>query len=179
MQNNFPKIPLFFAILFFCISLFTFYYFFGVINSKNQQSQLTENKWNTEMQRREEIRALDNSIKIIAEDRTQLETHFAQSSDVVPFLDTIEGLAPKSGIKTEVTSMDILGDNAGLLVGLKASGTFGSFYKFLTLLENSPYELEFTGMEMRKETTPSTSSKKVAPSVWGVVFKIKLLSFIK
>lgn len=168
MQGNFPKTPLFLSVIFFVISCSVFLYFLKEINKNNQESQLKETEWQTEALRRDEIKALDHSIKIIEAERTQLETHFAKSSDIVPFLDTIERLAPQAGAKAEVTSVNVSEDHTGLYVGMEAFGTFNGLYKFLTLLENSPYELEFISMDL---------SKRVGS--WDAVFKIKLLSFIQ
>ncbi|MCX6752041.1 MAG: hypothetical protein NTZ87_00870 [Candidatus Nomurabacteria bacterium] len=172
IPSNFPKIPFLLSIIFLIFSCFLFSFFYRAIDNNNKESQIGEEKWQNEASRRDEIRTFDSSVKIIEEERAELETHFAKSSDVVPFLDTIEGLASKVSAKAEITSVDILADNTGLLVGMKASGTFSSLYKFLTLLENSPYELEFDGMSMLKETASGVSK-------WNVTFQVKLLSFIK
>lgn len=177
MQSNFPKLPLLLSIIFFIISAITSLSFYKAISSSEKESQLKEEKWQIETMRRDEIRSLDNSVRIIEGERAQLETHFAKGSDVVSFLDTIEGLASKTGAKAEVTSADISEDRTALLVGMKASGTFSSFYKFLTLLENSPYELGFIGVDMRKETGFEVGGKNIAFPKWDIFFKIKLISF--
>ena len=179
MQSNFPKIPLLLSVIFFIGSSLIFLFFYRAINDNNQKLQSKEGEWQSEKLKRNEIKTLDHSVKIIEKERAQLETHFAQSSDIVPFLDTIEGLAPKVGVKAEVASVDILTDRTGLMVGMKASGTFGGLYKFLALLENSPYEIEFISMDLRRETGPGgVESKNVTVPKWDVIFKIKLLSFI-
>ncbi len=179
MRSNFPKIPLFFSIIFFVFFSLAFLFFYKAIKNNEKESQLKESEWRVETARRDETIALEHSIKVIQGERDQLETHFAQSSDVVPFLNTIEGLALPVGVKEEVTSVDVQADKAGLLVGMKASGTFNNLYKFLTLLENSPYELEFMEVDITRETASSAVNKKNAPApVWDAVFKIKLLSFV-
>ncbi len=177
MQKVFQKIPLLLSIIFFCISVFVWLFLFREIKNKNQELELMERRWQLEAQKREDIKTLNYSFKIIKEEKAQLETHFAQSSDIVPFLDTIEGLAGKVGAKAEVSSVDILEDSPGLMVGMKASGTFSGLYKFLTLLESSPYKLEFLSMDMHRETGLDTKDTTIPK--WNVFFKIKLLSFIK
>jgi len=179
MQSNFFKMPLFFSIIFFIFSCSAFFYFYKTINDNNKKSQLAEIQWQTETFKQDEIKTLDYSVKIIEKERAQLETHFAQSSDIVPFLDTIEELAPQAGTKAEITSVDVLKNYAGLMVGMKAMGTFNSLYKFLILLENSPYELEFVAMDIQKETLPDVENKNKQDSKWNAVFKIKLLSFVE
>lgn len=178
MQNNFPKIPLFLSAIFFCIFLIVFLFFYRGIKNNNQESQLKESQWHSETLRRNEIKALDRSVRMVETEREQLDTHFAQSSDIVPFLDTIEGLAKEVGVKAEVTSVEILTDHNGLMIGMQASGIFSGLYKFLTLLENSPYELEFVEMDMHRETE-ITEGKSATLSKWGAIFKIKLLSFME
>jgi hypothetical protein len=103
MQSNFPKIPFFLSAAFFILSCLIFVFFYKAINNNNIESQVREEEWQREALRREEIKTLDRSIEIIKEERAQLETHFAQSSDIVPFLDTIEKLAGEAGTKAEVT----------------------------------------------------------------------------
>ena len=179
MKNNFPKIPFFISILFFCLFFSAFLYLYKETNNNDEESRLAESEWQVEAQRRDEIRALNNSIKIIEEERARLETHFARSSDVVPFLDTIEGLASQVGAKAEITSVDIMKDHTGLMVEMKASGTFGGLYKFLTLLENSPYELEFVSIDLNRGAVLSGSDSNIKNLKWEATFKIKLLSFIE
>jgi len=89
-----------------------------------------------------------------------LETHFIKSSDVVPFLNTIEALGPAVGASAEIDSVDTSPDGASLIVELQASGSFGAVYKFLTLLENSPYELNFLSMDIHT-ITDVVPNKKV------------------
>ena len=126
------------------------------------------------------METLDNSIKIIDKEMIELETHFAKSSDIVPFLDTIEGLASKVNISAEVVSVNILTNHTGLTVGAKTSGTFSEIYKFLALLENSPYEIEVTSIDMRRETElNSEENKNTTVPKWNITFEIKLLSFIE
>lgn len=179
IQSKFPKIPFFISTMFFCVFLLTFFFFYRATNNNNQESQSREEEWRDEALRRDEIKTLDHLVKTMENERAQLETHFAKSSDIVPFLDTIEKLAFKVDAKAEVTSVDILVDHTGLMVGVKASGTFNSLFRFLTLLENSSYELEFIEMDIQKEARPSEmENKKSAIPGWNVIIKIKLLSFI-
>ena len=177
MKNNFPKIPLILSAIFFVFFGFAFVFLYTKINDNNQKAEQGTIAWQTEALQRDEIKSLNHSIQMIADDRALLETHFAKSSDIVPFLDTIEKLAPEVGAKAEVSSVNTPADN-GLTVGLKASGSFEAIYKFLTLLENSPYELDFLSMDMHKLTGPSASGENIQNPGWEAVFKIQLLSFI-
>jgi len=176
MENNprqsqkFKKTPMILAIMFLVFSCFAFFFLYKEINKNKKIAQETQAKWQNEASRREEIRSLERLIKSINKEKDLVESHFAQSSNIVPFLDTIEKLAVSSKAKSEVVSVDILQDGSGLSVGLKTSGSFEAIYKFLTLLENSSYELEFVSVNIQKLSTQAG---------WEATFKIKLLSFIQ
>lgn len=177
MKNNFQKISLFLSAIFFIFSCFAFVFLYREINDNNQKVQQDLTTWTAEMRLREEIRSFDRSLQKIADDRIMLETHFAKSSDIVPFLDSIEKLAPRVGATARIDSVDALKDNTGLVVELKASGSFEAIYKFLTLLENSPYELDFLSMDIHKIIL-DVSDKNEKDSRWEAFLKIKLLSFV-
>lgn len=169
MKNNFPKIQFFTSLAFFVFSCALFFYFYQAIHSFNEKTQVSDTTWRAESVRREEIKTLDQSIKDITDERAALDTHFAKSSDVVPFLNTIEGLGPKVGAVASISSVNVPDDKSGLVVDVKATGSFASIYKFINLLENSPYELQFLGMDLNQSTTASS---------WDATFQIRLLSFI-
>jgi len=179
MKNNFQKILLVASAILFLILCFAFIFLYKKIDDNDQKARQNTVAWLEGERRREDMVSLDRSLQEITDDRTLLEAHFAKSSDVVPFLDALEKLAPRANVKTEVDSVNVKDNNAGLVVGLRTSGSFGAIYKFLTLLENSPYELHFLSMEMNKLSSSGASVGKDAKDVrWEMVLKIQLLSFI-
>ncbi|MFZ3011551.1 MAG: hypothetical protein WA060_00940 [Minisyncoccia bacterium] len=178
MKKNLQKILLGVSIILFVIFSLAFVFLFKKINDNYKETNQNTIAWMEEERKREDIVSLGQSLQEIIDDKTLLETHFAKSSDVVPFLDNIEKLAPKAGVQIEVDSVNIKNNNTGLVVGLKASGSFGAIYKFLTLLENSPYQLDFTSMHISKVQTGDTPGKNTKDSRWEGIFKIQLLSFI-
>lgn len=142
-------------------------------------SEQMQTEWQTETSKRSQVASLDRLIKSIAQEKTLLESHFAESTNIVPFLDTIEKLATSVKADSQVISVDIAKDKTSLTVQLKATGSFQSIYKFLTLLENSPYELDFTSVDIRTDTLTSSpdSEEKAESPEWTADLRIKLLSF--
>jgi hypothetical protein len=185
MQNNprsfqkFKKIPLIFSILFLVFSCTVFFFLHKKINDNKETADLAQIEWQSETSRREEMKSLDTSFKAIESERILLETHFAESNNIVPFLDTIEKLALSVKAESEVTSVDILKDKGGLQVVIKTSGTFEAVYKFLTLLENSQYELEFVSVDVERTAEQTGSGATYVAPEWQGTFKVKLLSFIE
>lgn len=178
MKYFLKKGPIIFSSILFLISCFVFFFVYKEIGKNVRVSEEAQIVWQTEADRRDEIKFFDRSMKAIETERILLETHFAKSSDIVPFLDTLEATADLANIKAEVSSVDIPKDKIGLVVAMKTFGSFSAIYKFLTLLENSQYELEILSLDLRKNETPDTREEGSVTSDWMAVFRIKLLSFI-
>jgi len=178
MKNNFQKILLLVSLVSLVLFCFAFVFLYKKINNNNKKTQQDEINLQIETLRRDNIASLNQILQEIAPDIALLDSHFIKSSDVVPFLNIIEKLASEAGVSAKIDSVDLKTDNSGLMVGFKASGDFEAIYKFLILLENSPYELEFVSMDIRKLDLPDVSDKNSKNSDWEAIFKIQLLSFI-
>ena len=177
MQEKFPKLVFLLSAVFFVIALAAFIFSLRVVSQKSEMLQQAELTWQTEMLKRNEVERLGKLIKALESERASLDSHFTVSSDVVPFLDTIEKLAAAVSAQAEVSSVDIAKDNSSLAVGIKASGSFGALYKFITLLENSPFQLEFLSMDLQNaggaELAGSTKTLQ-----WDLTLKVGLLNFL-
>ena len=168
MKINFQKFPLFISVIFLIFSCFIFYFLYNKVQENRVISEKLNIKTQEETAYLEELRSLAHGLKIIEKEKVEFEKHFAEKSNLVPFLDTIEELAPKVGATTEILTIDISPDNLNLLVSLEAKGNFPSLYKLLTLLENAPYELKITSFNILKE-----------PDVaWKLKATLKLISFV-
>lgn len=174
MQFIIQKKSLILSVIFFMFSCFVFLFLYRDINSKKEMSQLAQEKWQIENIRRENTKSLINLVKAIEPEKTLLETHFVQSSDVVPFLDTIERLAKEVGGEAEVISINVIEKSLSLVVEMRMEGSFETIYKLITLLENSPYELEFILADIKKMDTLVGKTPE-----WTATFQMKVLSFIK
>lgn len=179
MPNNFPKIALPLSVLFFVLSCLAFSFIHKQIDKNNSLSGENNIVWQNEANRRNILSSMDHSIKVIAPEIMQLEMYFAQSSDIVPFLNLIENTAQKVGAKAEVLSVDVPVDGKILSVAMNASGHFEEVYKFLTLLENFPYQLEFVSVDVRKSMEFGAPILKEGKPEWNASIKMNLLSFIK
>jgi len=178
MKSNFQKILLFIASTGLLLFGFTLVFLYQEINNNDQKTQQDTVSLQTETRRRDDLASLDRALQKITTDRALLESHFIKSSDVVSFFNNVEKLAQAAGVSSQINSVDTKTDNTGLMVELKVSGRFEAIYKFLTLLENSPYTLDFTYMDIHKLPSSAVSGKNIANPGWEVVFKIQLLSFI-
>jgi len=167
--RKFKKIPLVLSSSLLILSFFVYLFIFNHLQENNRLFVENEVQWKQENAKKTEIQAIDRALRMVEKERVVLGAHFVKSSDVVPFLDTLEKLAPRVKAKAEINSVDISSDKKSLLVGLRAVGSFESLYRFITLLENSPYQLEFISMDIVKDQNTQ----------WSATFKIRLLSFME
>jgi len=181
MQNNFKKfkkVPLILSILLLSFSSLVFFFLYHQTQTNDRASGELEVEWRSEVARRGELKSFDLLLKAIQKERTELDTHYIQNTDIVPFLNMIEKLGPEVGARTEVVLVDMPKDKGGLVVGINATGSFESLYKFFTLLENSPYELDFLSLNMQSQITGGELGEN-RMARWSADFKVKLLSFIQ
>ncbi len=177
MKNIFKKLPLIIAAIFFIVSCLVFMFLYREISTHNQNTKSETLEWQTEMERRDSVKLLDSSLAQNSSKRDLLESHFMQSSDVVPFLDMIEHSAKSVGASAAVDAVDTGTGNTVFSVSIKAEGSFQAVYKFITLLENSPYELKILSMNLSQVSSGDATQKGVKNSTWQAILKVQLLSF--
>jgi hypothetical protein len=179
MNKHSLKTQLIFSAIFFALSFCVLFFVYQQIKNIEHDGDQKLTEWRIESARRDEIKSLDSLMKKIEPQKELLYMHFAESLNPVPFLDTIERLATSVNAKNKVSSVDISKDGKSLIVGMNASGSFESFYKFLTLLENSQYNLEFLSIDMQKSGEVGSATTSAPLGDWSAAIKIKLLTFIK
>jgi len=175
--KKFQKVPLIVSLVFLLASISIFTFLYVDMKKKRSTAEAEEIAWLAEADRRSELQSLNRSLKALEEDRAVFDKHFIKGTDVVPFLSMIDTLAPEAGAKVEVSLVDLLKENAGLVVEMRIGGKFEQLYKFLQLLENSPYELEFLSIDMQKADLADQNGKMIV-GAWLGVFKVKVLSIV-
>lgn len=169
-----PRYSLFVSVFFLAFFAYACYFLYNQIGQNLSVIKISEDKWQQEFSRREEIKMLDRAVKNIQKENEEIDTHFVKSGDVVPFLNNIEALAPKVGARAETASVDISNDKTSLLVRIEVEGSFNSIYKFIKLLENSPYQLELSNVDLSESGMMGANKLPI----WNADLSIRILSFI-
>lgn len=180
MQNKSNKISLIVSIILFLLICVLFFFLYKKTEDNIKISKQSQIDLQKETSKRQEIKDFNDSFKLIEQEKILFETHFAQSSNIVPFLNAIEKMANSVGTKTEVSFIEVAKDNTGLILEMKSAGNFEQVYKFIMLLENSPYELEFTSVQMNNVIAGNINKdkKNAKKNAWEALLRIKLISFI-
>jgi preprotein translocase subunit YajC len=185
MQRTFKKNLIALSVIVFLLFVIAFWFLHKEIQQKNTKAEQVLSEWQKEDARRNEIKTILRSVDSIQMNNQIISTHFANSKNLVPFLDTIDSFAPKVGAEDEITSVDILPDTNKLVVSVRVMGSFEAVYKFLNLLENSPYEVKFLAADIHEAVSQQKnglsgikSEKTGKVYAWEGLFKLELLSFV-
>lgn len=173
IKNKLKHFPIVFSVVFFIFSCIIFVFLHKEVNKKQKIAEEFEMEWEKAEYGRNNFKKLESILEETKEDRALIEQHFVYSSDIVPFLDMIEELAPKVGVLVKVSLIDISKDSTTFTVDLNAEGSFEDIYNFISLLENNFYELDFLKIDIKKEGEDIDGTSK-----WRGSIKIKVLSFI-
>lgn len=163
------------AILFFIVSVVGFYILYRQIGVNQTKRDELVGQWMAEERKREQMKELDVNVNNLGIKKDLLNSHFAIGSDIAPFLDSLEKSASSLGVEAEVISVNENQDKTGLLVGLRTAGSFEEIYKFIMLLENFSYEIDFSLINIDKRTS---EKKDGTATSWEALFRFQLLSFI-
>ncbi len=159
-------------VLLICVLVGTYFSYKKILSVKEEIAQ-KQSKWQIEENRRNEIKNLERSVKNLAEEKKDLDSHFVGSDDPVAFLNSLESMALSVGAVAEVSTVGTNNDS-GLVVNLRATGGFDSLYKFLTLIENSQYIMEIQNMSI---STNISEVKNLSVNKWDMNVQLKLITF--
>jgi hypothetical protein len=158
---------------------FVFLFLFNNVQKKNKNFVELLKKTEELEQKNEKIKVLNESVQDVFDQKILLDKYFARKSDVVPFLDSMQSLATEAGTKGNFSFVDLSVDGLGLEVQMNVEGRFEGVYRFIKILENSPYVFEFTEMSLqRKDPMLTEDGSVVLNPVWILNLKMKLISFI-
>lgn len=164
-------LPTIIAIVVFVVGIASFFFLKKEINKKNEEANIIAVTVETETSNKNRIRQLGSFLDMSSVEIAELDTHFIYRKDVVPFLQFVEDLGSKAGLSAEVSSVDESADGQTLFVSADIEGSFVAVYKFLKLIENAPYKVEITTLDLQ-------SSVQDSGSVWSGSVQVKVISFI-
>jgi hypothetical protein len=97
------------------------------------------------------VKELEQTLEKRKTDLERVASVFLTSDTVVPFLQTLENIAARTGVELEIPSSAKLGDgspsNQRSIFDLNLVGNFPNQLAFLQLLENAPYDVAISRLE--------------------------------
>ncbi len=175
MKNNQLK-KLIFSITFLIFSVGSFVFLYKTINSNQQKFTELNQELKNEEAKKQSIQELNKNISEILNQITELDTHFLKTDDVAIFLDDLEKTAKDIGLKLEVVGVEPPSETQnGLVMNLKALGSFESVNDFIVILENYKYEIDILDFDTQKESFVSENNNT---ENWNTNIKIKIVSIL-
>lgn len=175
-MNGNPQIKyLLISNIVFLASLGAFWFLYNQVTENDRQTGELELAWQEESTKLYDLNSLSRTLKSINKEVFELDSHFVEKDNVVPFLAYLENLGNPIGVKTEINSVSSADDGGGESVSanLNIQGNFSGVYKYITLLENAKYEIEILSLEMKRQDPTGVPNPK-----WGASIRIRLLSFV-
>jgi hypothetical protein len=183
MKKNLPK-PfrittqyLFSTIILFVLVTGIYVYLFHTIKKLGEHSATLFAEVTALEVQESEIGQLRKNVQATDENLKQLTLHFINTGDIVPFLETVEGYGRTLHVVTKFDSVVVEKSPNRVTLSLSANGTFTDVYRFIALLESSPYELTFTNVNLQS-TDGGTQDKKLATGIWNAHITLSVLSVI-
>lgn len=119
--------------------------------------------------KQDNIRALTVFLQGIDAERAKIAGAFADSRTFVHFIEELERLALISNVKLTIESATLPQSADGFpSFQLKASGSFGGVYRFLSLLQTMRYHVAIDDVRMEKNADRKN---------WTAALQFQLLSF--
>lgn len=116
-----------------------------------------------------------------AKDRQDvLLEHFVDKENVVPFFTTIESYGKSSGVSVKFDTASSARDVNRFDIALSIKGPYTGVYKFLRLLEATPYEIVVNTIQLQSGyvEVPVSKTKIVTQVEWTGTVSLSLMSVL-
>ncbi|MBI4132880.1 MAG: hypothetical protein HY473_02240 [Candidatus Sungbacteria bacterium] len=110
---------------------------------------------------REAVTAAGRALVELSEDEALIRASFATPADALPFIESIEGLGRRSGVRAELSIAGGKGDPEEY--SLAATGPFRSVFMFFKHLESLPFLTQLSNAELQR--SESMRSDSTEPTV--------------
>ncbi len=88
----------------------------------------------------ESKRSLKDMINGLSEERKKIDSVFFNNDTMVNFIESLEGMAKKTGVSLEFSSIIVnKKTKTGPVFRFQLSGDFGKIFRYFSLLENMPF----------------------------------------
>lgn len=180
---------LFITIFILLLTLGGYYFLFSIIESKNKNTFLLSQEIDTYAQN-ESMRRQNNKVTEEEKDKIEkIDTYFVHKNEVVPFIETVEDAGKKTGVVVTIGTVSATEDSTFTL-RLDAHGSWSDVNRFLLYLENLPYKVTLSKVDLNKASSVERfyanvnadgNVKKATPvspvsPVWNAIIEISVLT---
>jgi hypothetical protein len=173
---------LFIALTLSGVGVFMLYVAYSEIRSMNEEISLLKSDIDNETRRINEERDLKIALADTSKDREMLNGYFVREDQIVPFVESIESVGTKFGVKVKIVSIsdggDVKNTEESLDLKINFNGSWSSVMNFLEYLENLPYKSHIDNVvfSIFESSSDQKTEGKGGVSLWNVSLGIKVLT---
>ena len=165
------------VVIFFFVALGVYsFIFYTLMASSRNGASLQKQIAGLEV-RENEVGTLKKELSDMEGQQKTLSSYFIDANDIVPFLDTVEGYGKTTNVVTKFDSFDIKNNPNRLEVSLVADGSFTDLYRFLGFLENAPYAISISKMDLQLSVARGLQPSGTSPKTTGWEARVNLSVF--
>ncbi|MDD5032920.1 MAG: hypothetical protein PHC85_02280 [Candidatus Pacebacteria bacterium] len=118
----------------------------------------------------ENTKRLEDQLAEAKEEKEKIESVFLDKDNLIKFIQELESLAKIANVDMEMKSVEMGFGSVGAkpFFSFTAAGDFSDIYRFLVLIENDPYQIKISRLQLQN----LVEGKK-----WEAGFSVRLLSF--
>lgn len=165
-----------------------FVYLINVIKNKNKHISVVAATLQEKIDEKDNMKVLEKKMVDLGDTRTKINGYFVDTSNIDTFVEYLEGLGDTYGATLVVQSVDTPKNEKNKLVfSIEIDGNFSNVTKIVSILENSPYNINFNSLYINKitetvqgESIDPKSKAPIAPitkSSWQATANFNVLSF--
>lgn len=131
-----------------------YYFFFSIIENKNKNISFLSQEIDTYAQN-ESVRTQSNKVAEEQKDKIEkIDLYLLHKNEVVPFIETVEGAGKKTGAVVKIGTVNV-GSDSVLAIRLEARGSWNNINRFLSYLENLPYKISLSKVDLNRASSVS------------------------
>ncbi len=159
------------AILVLIAALSAYGFWYASVSKKTAEASTLASDIQTKHQDSERVKAAKDELQKIATQESLVNGYYVETSDVVPFLETLQTTGKNLGSTVEVVSVsaDPGKPHTHLNLSLSITGPFDSVVRTLGALEYAPYD---TALQNLTLDTPETVTGKAAQWTAAATFLV-------
>lgn len=181
MNQSHRKIPLFLIALVCGFTAVTVLVYFVFVIQKKSASVASASDELTQLEETRNARlTLKKTLFTTEGERDTLSSYFVDSTNVVQFIETIEGFAAPTATRLEITNVEVVKEKKTLSLSILATGQFQNVYHLVRMLETMPVEISFSRLSLSRAgdgvEAPAGAVSNGLP-LWNAAIDIELISF--
>jgi Tfp pilus assembly protein PilN len=152
-------------------------YLYHMIGTIGQNISLLQSQTQVLETQQSEVDQLKKNLAATQVSQQTLQSYFIDASDIVPFLETLEGYGKNANVVVKYQTVQIAGSPAELEVALTADGSFVDVYRFIASLEAAPYEFSITSATVESQgPNPDPNAKGPQVITWDAAINLSVAS---